>query len=209
MPERFARSGARAKPEYFKEGSKLDWPKPKATRQSKKEVRACRSLQVRTDVPAPSHATLTAATPPGNYPCHRYHQPTIPGSCQEASHVRPCAEDYRQGGSQPPILLTPNPERILNDLYALLALSLSYRVPSMVSVSVRYGQASYCRCILPYPSTYSIAVAVAWSLFRPLLLETRRRSPEVYYPCTTCISAQHFFLPVPTPPRPFSLLRAL
>ncbi|KAI0833252.1 CMGC/CLK protein kinase [Trametes gibbosa] len=45
MPERFARSGARAKPEYFKEGSKLDWPKPKATRQSKKEVRACRSLQ--------------------------------------------------------------------------------------------------------------------------------------------------------------------
>ncbi|KAI0749511.1 CMGC/CLK protein kinase [Daedaleopsis nitida] len=45
MPERFARSGARAKPEYFKEGSKLDWPKPKATRQSRKEVRACRSLQ--------------------------------------------------------------------------------------------------------------------------------------------------------------------
>ncbi|KAI9060983.1 CMGC/CLK protein kinase [Trametes sanguinea] len=45
MPDRFARSGARAKPEYFKEGSKLDWPKPKATRQSKKEVRACRSLQ--------------------------------------------------------------------------------------------------------------------------------------------------------------------
>ena len=46
MPERFARSGARAKPEYFKEGSKLDWPKPKASRQSKKEVRACRGLHV-------------------------------------------------------------------------------------------------------------------------------------------------------------------
>lgn len=46
MPERFARSGARSKPEFFKEGSKLDWPKPKASRQSKKEVRACRSLQV-------------------------------------------------------------------------------------------------------------------------------------------------------------------
>ncbi|CAL1716783.1 unnamed protein product [Somion occarium] len=44
MPERFARAGARSKPEYFKEGSKLDWPKPKATRQSRKEVRACRSL---------------------------------------------------------------------------------------------------------------------------------------------------------------------
>ena len=51
MPERFARSGARAKPEYFKEGSKLDWPKPKATRQSKKEVRACRSLQVGSILP--------------------------------------------------------------------------------------------------------------------------------------------------------------
>ncbi|KAI0806323.1 CMGC/CLK protein kinase [Irpex lacteus] len=45
MPERFARSGARSKPEYFKEGSKLDWPKPKATRASRKEVRACRNLQ--------------------------------------------------------------------------------------------------------------------------------------------------------------------
>ena len=46
MPERFARAGARSKPEYFKEGCKLDWPKPKATRQSKKDVRACRALQV-------------------------------------------------------------------------------------------------------------------------------------------------------------------
>ena len=47
MPESFARSGSRHKPEYFKDGSKLDWPKPKATRQSKKEVRACRALAVR------------------------------------------------------------------------------------------------------------------------------------------------------------------
>ena len=46
MPDRFARMGARSKPEFFKEGCKLDWPKPKATRQSRKEVRACRSLQV-------------------------------------------------------------------------------------------------------------------------------------------------------------------
>ncbi|KAF8907315.1 CMGC/CLK protein kinase [Gymnopilus junonius] len=45
MPERFARAGARSKPEYFKEGCKLDWPKPKATRQSKKEVRSTRSLR--------------------------------------------------------------------------------------------------------------------------------------------------------------------
>lgn len=47
MPERFARSGARSKPEYFKEGNKLDWPKPKATRASKRDVRATKSLQVR------------------------------------------------------------------------------------------------------------------------------------------------------------------
>ncbi|TFY75591.1 hypothetical protein EWM64_g8420 [Hericium alpestre] len=46
MPDRFARAGARSKPEFFKEGNKLDWPKPKSTtRQSKKEVRATRSLQ--------------------------------------------------------------------------------------------------------------------------------------------------------------------
>ncbi|KAH9838369.1 CMGC/CLK protein kinase [Rhodofomes roseus] len=44
MPDRFARQGARTKPEFFREG-KLDWPKPKVSRQSKKDVRACRSLQ--------------------------------------------------------------------------------------------------------------------------------------------------------------------
>jgi dual-specificity kinase len=46
MPERFARAGTRTKPEFFKEGSRLDWPKAKASRQSKKDVRATRSLQV-------------------------------------------------------------------------------------------------------------------------------------------------------------------
>lgn len=45
MPDRFARLGARAKPEFFKDGSRLDWPKPKASRQSKKDVRATRPLQ--------------------------------------------------------------------------------------------------------------------------------------------------------------------
>ncbi|KAJ7039602.1 kinase-like domain-containing protein [Mycena alexandri] len=44
MPERFARTGARSKPEFFKENAKLDWPKAKASRQSKKEVRATRPL---------------------------------------------------------------------------------------------------------------------------------------------------------------------
>jgi dual-specificity kinase len=46
MPERFSRQGARSKPEYFKEGPRLDWPKPKASRQTKKDVRACRPLAV-------------------------------------------------------------------------------------------------------------------------------------------------------------------
>lgn len=46
MPDRFARAGARSKSEFFKEGYKLDWPKPKATRQSKKDVKATRPLQV-------------------------------------------------------------------------------------------------------------------------------------------------------------------
>ncbi|KAG2035925.1 kinase-like domain-containing protein [Suillus americanus] len=45
MPDRFARLGARAKPEFFKDGARLDWPKPKASRQSKKDVRATRPLQ--------------------------------------------------------------------------------------------------------------------------------------------------------------------
>jgi dual-specificity kinase len=44
IPERFGRQGARSKPEYFKEGPRLDWPKPKASRQSKKDVRSCRPL---------------------------------------------------------------------------------------------------------------------------------------------------------------------
>jgi dual-specificity kinase len=45
MPDRFARAGSRTKPEFFKEGNRLDWPKAKASRQSKKDVRATRSLQ--------------------------------------------------------------------------------------------------------------------------------------------------------------------
>ncbi|KAL5485801.1 LKH1 [Sanghuangporus weigelae] len=46
MPERFARAGARNKPEFFKEGTnKLNWPPKKASRQSRKDVRATRSLQ--------------------------------------------------------------------------------------------------------------------------------------------------------------------
>jgi len=58
MPERFGRQGARSKPEYFKEGPRLDWPKPKATRQSKKDVRSCRGLAVSI---CPSFALYTSS----------------------------------------------------------------------------------------------------------------------------------------------------
>jgi hypothetical protein len=34
------------KPEFFKDGPKLNWPSPKTTKQSRKDVRATRSLQV-------------------------------------------------------------------------------------------------------------------------------------------------------------------
>ncbi|VDB89818.1 unnamed protein product [Peniophora sp. CBMAI 1063] len=44
MPDRFARAGARAKPEFFKDGAKLAWPAPKTSKTSKKEVRSTRSL---------------------------------------------------------------------------------------------------------------------------------------------------------------------
>jgi dual-specificity kinase len=60
MPDRFARAGARSKPEFFREGHKLDWPKAKATRQSKKDVKATRPLQVR-HIPSSiySHSTTS------------------------------------------------------------------------------------------------------------------------------------------------------
>jgi dual-specificity kinase len=35
MLDRFARAGNRTTPEFFKEGSRLDWPKAKASPQSK------------------------------------------------------------------------------------------------------------------------------------------------------------------------------
>jgi len=48
IPEWFACAGARSKPDFFKEVGKLDWPKPKATWQSKKDIKATHPLQVST-----------------------------------------------------------------------------------------------------------------------------------------------------------------
>ena len=77
MPERFARSGARSKPEYFKEGCKLDWPKPKSTRQSKKEVRACRSLVVSIFSPLSSCVAIFIARYVGYHSTIRPYQPPL------------------------------------------------------------------------------------------------------------------------------------
>jgi dual-specificity kinase len=46
MPENVAREAVNHKPEFFKEGPKLNWPSSKTTKQSRKDVRATRSLQV-------------------------------------------------------------------------------------------------------------------------------------------------------------------
>jgi dual-specificity kinase len=46
MPDRFARKGATQKAEYFKENYRLDWPPAKVTKQSKKDVRATKALEV-------------------------------------------------------------------------------------------------------------------------------------------------------------------
>lgn len=73
MPERFARAGTRTKPEFFKEGSRLDWPKAKASRQSKKDVRATRSLQVGVCFYHIMSITLTKRLLLGCHPSDRYY----------------------------------------------------------------------------------------------------------------------------------------
>ncbi|KAH8833464.1 hypothetical protein DL96DRAFT_1753799 [Flagelloscypha sp. PMI_526] len=48
MPNCFARAGYRSKPEFFKEvggaPAHLDWPNPKASQQTKKDVKAMKML---------------------------------------------------------------------------------------------------------------------------------------------------------------------
>ena len=48
MPDQFARKAARNQKEWFKPGTnRLDWPQAKASRQSKRDVKATKSLDVR------------------------------------------------------------------------------------------------------------------------------------------------------------------
>ncbi|KAH8830081.1 hypothetical protein DL96DRAFT_1783412 [Flagelloscypha sp. PMI_526] len=48
MPNRFARAGYRSKPEFFKEvggaPAHLDWPNPKASQQTKKDMKVMKTL---------------------------------------------------------------------------------------------------------------------------------------------------------------------
>lgn len=48
IPHSIARKASRTKPEFFREGAKLDWPprSGKITKQSRKEVKSTRQLQV-------------------------------------------------------------------------------------------------------------------------------------------------------------------
>lgn len=124
MPERFARAGARSKPEYFKEGSKLDWPKPKASRQSRKEVRACRSLQV---CPSTRKETVVLnVLCPGNHPTDRHHQQAIPGSRPEIADFRRRRAYHSSGRSHTPILFAPHSRRAI-----LSTLSFSPPTPTL------------------------------------------------------------------------------
>ena len=85
MPNEVARAGARSKPEFFKDGAKLDWPKAKASRQSKKDVRATRPLSVSPDV---FHESLVILyTKIGRHRTTRSYQQAFPKSCPKASQL--------------------------------------------------------------------------------------------------------------------------
>ena len=138
MPERFGRQGARSKPEYFKEGPRLDWPKPKASRQSRKDVRACRSLAVSVHLHSP-FITRVLTSVVGNHRSYGPHQQTLLGSRTEAVDLRPNATDHRSGSVESPLLSTGRPRR---DVIRWPARYLCFVV--VVSLSVRFQALLVC-----------------------------------------------------------------
>src|SRR5882757_1580732 len=86
MPENVAREAVNHKPEFFKDGPKLNWPLPKTTKQSRKDVRATRSLQVSLVVRT---VDVQADPATGNNTTNRYDQRALLGPCQEVVDVRP------------------------------------------------------------------------------------------------------------------------
>ena len=92
MPENVAREAVNHKPEFFKEGPKLNWPLPKTTKQSRKDVRATRSLQVCLIVGTVDTQTELAT---GNNTANRYDQRALLGPRQKVAYVRPKTADHR------------------------------------------------------------------------------------------------------------------
>lgn len=89
MPDRFMRAGARAQKEYFKDG-RLDWPKPKASRQSKKDVKATRRLEVCSPILFDDLGTHVQA---GHHTTNGCGEQELPGSRQTTSGFRSSITD--------------------------------------------------------------------------------------------------------------------
>jgi hypothetical protein len=130
MPENLAREAVNHKPEFFKEGPKLNWPSPKTTKQSRKDVRATRSLQVCLADGDPCLATEYII---GNNSTNRYDERELLGPCQEAAHVRPEAANHRSRGSEAPLLFANDPARAIAQAcrYNADFLARSYRLASL------------------------------------------------------------------------------
>lgn len=109
MQERFARAGARSKPEFFKEGAKLDWPKPKASRQSKKDVRATRPLSVCEGRSLLRAFLKICCELLGGHSTDRSHQQTVFEPCSKTPGVRSCTTHNSQGCSFSSIFFNEHP----------------------------------------------------------------------------------------------------
>ena len=110
MPENVAREAVNHKPEFFKEGPKLNWPLPKTTKQSRKDVRATRSLQVCLIV---GTVALQAEPVAGNNTTNRYDQCALLGPRQEVAYVRPETADHRSRGIETPLLFSSDSTRAM------------------------------------------------------------------------------------------------
>jgi hypothetical protein len=129
MPESVAREAVNHKPEFFKEGPKLNWPLPKTTKQSRKDVRATRSLQVCLIVRT---VDMQAEPATGNNTTNRYDQCALPGPRQEVAYVRPETADHRSRGVETPLLFASNSTRVITRFPCTaqnLFLASSYRNP--------------------------------------------------------------------------------
>jgi hypothetical protein len=110
MPENVAREAINHKPEFFKEGPKLNWPLPKTTKQSRKDVRATRSLQVCVIVKT---VDMQAEPSTGNHTANRYDQRALFGPRQEVAHVRSETADHRSRGIETPLLFASDSTRAI------------------------------------------------------------------------------------------------